>query len=70
MLAQCTDAGRLIERSRHAARNNPIATAIVERAEAIASGDAAGVAGVAGTFGDLGCPYQQARTSTLAHRMR
>ena len=70
VLADRTDAGPLIERSRHAARNNPIATAIVERAEAIASGDAAGVAGLAGTFGDLGCPYQQARTSTLAHRMR
>ena len=39
VLAHHPDAAARIERSRHAARDNPIATAIVERAAAIATGD-------------------------------
>jgi DNA-binding CsgD family transcriptional regulator len=58
-------AGR-IERSRHAARDNPIATAIVERAAAITTGDRDTLTRLAFTFARLGCPYQQARTARMA----
>jgi predicted ATPase/DNA-binding CsgD family transcriptional regulator len=64
------DAASRIERSRHAARDNPIATAIVERAAAIATGDRAVLDQCATTFGNLGCPYQQARTRSLATGLR
>jgi predicted ATPase/DNA-binding CsgD family transcriptional regulator len=59
------DAPARTARSRHAVRHNPIALAIVERAEAIASGDRAALARFAITFAQLGCPYQQARTGRL-----
>jgi hypothetical protein len=60
------DAAARIERSRHAARDNPIATAMVERAAAIATGDRDALVHLAVTFARLGCPYQQARTGQLA----
>jgi predicted ATPase/DNA-binding CsgD family transcriptional regulator len=60
------DAATRIERSRHAARDNPIATAIVKRAAAIATGDRDTLARLATTFAQLGCPYQQARTRRMA----
>jgi len=55
----------LDDRARHAARDNPIASAMVERAAAIASGDRTAVENLAATFAALGCPYQEARTRTL-----
>jgi hypothetical protein len=55
-----------VERSRHAARDNPLATAIVERAAAIATGDREKLVRLAITFAQLGCPYQQARTGRIA----
>ena len=55
-----------VERSRHAVRDNPIATAMVERAAAIVTGDHETLARLAITFGRLGCPYQQARTGRIA----
>jgi hypothetical protein len=55
-----------VERSRNAARDNPIATAIIERAGAIATGDREKLLGLAITFAQLGCPYQQARTGRIA----
>lgn len=60
------DAAERIRRSRPAARDNPIATGIVERAAAIATGDRDALARLAVTFARLGCPYQQARTDRLA----
>jgi hypothetical protein len=54
-----------IDRSRHAALDNPIATAMVECAAAIAAGDRDTLVHLAITFAQLGCPYQQARTSRL-----
>jgi hypothetical protein len=60
------DAAARVERSRHAARDNPIAAAMVERAAAVATRNRATVAHLATTFAQLGCPYQQARTSQLA----
>jgi hypothetical protein len=70
VLAGRPDAAERIRRSRHAARDNPIATAIVERAAAIAAGDYDMLARFAITFGQLGCPYQQTRTRRLAADLR
>jgi predicted ATPase/DNA-binding CsgD family transcriptional regulator len=66
VLGHYPDAGARVERSRHAARDNPIATAIVERAAAIAIGDREKLVRLAVTFAQLGCPYQQARTGRIA----
>ena len=64
------DAAARIVRSRHAARDNPIAAAMVERADAIATGDRDALVRLAITFAQLGCPYQQARTGRIAAGMR
>jgi predicted ATPase/DNA-binding CsgD family transcriptional regulator len=66
VLAGHAEAEERLGRSRHAARDNPIATAIVERAGAIAARDRAMLVSFAGTFAELGCPYQEARTVRLA----
>jgi predicted ATPase/DNA-binding CsgD family transcriptional regulator len=66
VLGHHPDAAPRIRRSRHAARDNPIAAAIVERAEALATGDHDGLVRLAITFAQLGCPYQQARTARIA----
>jgi hypothetical protein len=60
------DAQARIQRARHAARANPIAFAVVERAEAFAGADRTAVENFAETFEALHCPYQQARTGVLA----
>ncbi len=60
------NAAARVERSRHAARDNPIATAMVERAAALITGDREALARLAITFAGLGCPYQQARTARMA----
>ena len=66
VLAHHDDAPTRIDRARHAARDNPIASTIIERAAApIAVGDRSAVGNLAATFARLGCPYQEARTRTL-----
>ena len=60
------NAAARVEQSRHAARDNPIATAMVERAAVITTGDRETLARLAITFARLGCPYQQARTARMA----
>jgi predicted ATPase/DNA-binding CsgD family transcriptional regulator len=70
VLADHPDATSRIERSRHAARDNPIATAIVARAAAIAAGDHDALVRSVSTFARLGCPYQQARTGTITAGLR
>jgi predicted ATPase/DNA-binding CsgD family transcriptional regulator len=65
VLAHHDDALTRIDRARHAARDNPIASTVIERAAAIATGDQSAVADLATTFARLGCPYQEARTRTL-----
>ena len=55
-----------IEQARHAARDNPIASTVIDRAAAIAAGDRRAVESTAVTFARLGCPYQEARTRALA----
>ncbi len=66
VLARHHDVASRVERSRRAARDNPIAAAVVDRAEAIAAGDRDALVRLAITFAQLGCPYQQARTGGLA----
>jgi predicted ATPase/DNA-binding CsgD family transcriptional regulator len=57
-----------LERSRLVVRDNPIATAIVDRAAAIHAGEYGNLDRLATTFAQLGCPYQQERTSLLSLR--
>ncbi|MDX6207794.1 MAG: hypothetical protein QOE24_185, partial [Frankiales bacterium] len=45
---------------------NPVASAIVRRAQALAAGDRSGVLATADGFEDAGCHYQSARTLVLA----
>jgi hypothetical protein len=66
VLGHLDDAPSRIDRARHAARHNAIASAMVERAAAMATGDRNAVAGLASTFARLHCPYQEARTRTLS----
>jgi hypothetical protein len=66
VLAGRDDAPARIERARDAARHNPIASAMIERAVAFNAGDRAAVADLAATFEALGCPYQQERTAVIA----
>ena len=65
VLAQLPDAAERVDRSRHAARDNPIATAIVDRAAAVQSGARTVLDRLAATFTDLGCPYQHDRTRRI-----
>ena len=60
------EAENRLERSRHAARHNPIATAIIERSAAINAGAYDRLDHLASTFAQLGCPYQQGRTRQIA----
>jgi len=69
-LADHPDAAHRIDRSRHAARDNPIATAMVDRAAALTAHDHEALVPFAITFAQLGCPYQQARTGKLAAAIR
>ncbi len=66
VLAGRPDAADRITRGRNAARDNPIATAIVDRADAVAAGDHDRLVALAIMFARLGCRYQQARTGRLA----
>jgi hypothetical protein len=58
-------ADRLV-RARAATARNPIAAAIVDRADALAAGDTAGLLATAAAFDAAGCPYQRARALVLA----
>jgi hypothetical protein len=64
------DAGERIERGRDAARDNPIASAIVDRAAALFTGDDDTLARSASTFSSLGCQYQETRSAALMTRPR
>ena len=70
VLAHEPDAAARIVRSRRAARDNPIATAVVDRADALATGDRDALVRLAISLAQLGCPYQQARTGLMAARLR
>ncbi len=66
VLAGRPDALDRVEPAAHAARANPVALAIIERAAAIAAGDPSRLPALVGRFADAGCPYQAARTTLLA----
>jgi hypothetical protein len=66
VLTDRTDAGERLVRARGIAVGNPIATAIVNRAEAIRTGNRDGLVAAAEAFDAAACPYQQARTFVLA----
>jgi predicted ATPase/DNA-binding CsgD family transcriptional regulator len=66
VLVQHSDAGGRIGRARTTTLGNPIATAIVDRAEALLAGSRAGLLATAAAFDAAVCPYQQARTLVLA----
>jgi predicted ATPase/DNA-binding CsgD family transcriptional regulator len=66
VLARRDDGPERITRARSAARDNPIASAMVERAAAFAAGDRNAVEALAATFAGLACPYQQERTGVIA----
>jgi predicted ATPase/DNA-binding CsgD family transcriptional regulator len=66
VLADRPDAAERIGRARPAVAENPIADAIVDRAEALASGDREGVLGAAAALEGSGCRYQWARSLVLA----
>jgi hypothetical protein len=66
VLAGRDDASDRLERARFAARHNPIASAMIERAAAFAAGNRHAVEELAATFEALGCPYQQERTGVIA----
>jgi hypothetical protein len=66
VLARRVDAAERIERARLSVAANPVATAMVERAAALADGDADRVAAAAATLEPTGCVYQWARTLVMA----
>jgi hypothetical protein len=69
VFAHTADAHDRIRRARRATSDNPITTAIVERAAAIAAGDRPSLERLAAVFAALGSPYQHARTETLARKL-
>jgi predicted ATPase/DNA-binding CsgD family transcriptional regulator len=69
VLARRDNALSRIARARPAAKDNPIASAMVERAAALAARDLPAVEHLTATFAALGCPYQEARTHVLARQL-
>jgi hypothetical protein len=60
------DLGRRLSRAARATRDNPVATALVRRAAALAAGDLESMAHLAATLDGLGAAYQRDRTLRLA----
>jgi predicted ATPase/DNA-binding CsgD family transcriptional regulator len=66
VLARQPDAGERLGQARAIAAGNPIATAIVDRADALLNDNRDAVLATAAAFAAAGCPYQQARSLVLA----
>ena len=66
VLAELPDRRHRLERARFITVDNPVATAILDRAEAIDAGDIDRLPSVAAALRTAGCRYQQARTLVLA----
>ncbi|MFI6153810.1 ATP-binding protein [Kitasatospora sp. NPDC051170] len=66
VLAGAPDAADRLAAARTAVTGNPVAAALVERAEALLTGDTGRLLATAATLDAAGCPYQSARTLTLA----
>jgi hypothetical protein len=65
-LAESPDIDRLLAKATVAAQANPVATALVRRAAALAHGDRDDVAALVTTFDDLGAVYQRERSRQLS----
>jgi predicted ATPase/DNA-binding CsgD family transcriptional regulator len=66
VLARLPDAAGRIERARLSVAANPVATAMVDRAAALADGDADRLTAAAAALEPTGCAYQWARTLVMA----
>jgi predicted ATPase/DNA-binding CsgD family transcriptional regulator len=66
VLAGIPDAGKRVADARAVVAGNPVATAIVERAEALLGNDQERLLATADAFDAAGCRYQAARTTVLA----
>jgi predicted ATPase len=66
VLAKLVDRRDRLVRARFIVGHNPIASAIVDRAEAIDAGDIDGLMAAAAALDAAGCRYQRARTLVLA----
>ena len=66
MLARDPGADGHLATARRAASRNPVALALIRRAEALARDDAAAVRATAAAFAEAGYPYQESRTLLLA----
>ena len=66
VLAESPDANRRLTEARAVVAGNPVASAIVERADALLHHDEKRLLATADTFDAAGCPYQAARTLKLA----
>jgi hypothetical protein len=65
VLAGRSDADERLKRARTIARGNPIAGAIVDRADALRNDQRDGLRAAVAAFANAGCAYQQARTLVL-----
>ena len=66
VLAGSPEAADRLAEARTTVAGNPVASAIVERAEALLGGDRKRLLATADAFDAAGCPYQSARTLVLA----
>ncbi|WP_285778877.1 hypothetical protein [Microtetraspora sp. NBRC 13810] len=64
--AGSSDAGDRLAEARTVVAGNPVATAIVERAQALLDNDRERLLATADAFDTAGCRYQSARTLVLA----
>ncbi|HEV7657892.1 MAG TPA: LuxR C-terminal-related transcriptional regulator [Mycobacteriales bacterium] len=65
VLSGHAEAADRVRRAREATAGNPVATAVVERAAAVAGGDGDGLAAAAEALAEAGCHYQWARTLVM-----
>ncbi|HEX6150669.1 LuxR C-terminal-related transcriptional regulator, partial [Nocardioides sp.] len=66
VLAELPERHSRLDRARFVVRGNPIASAIVDRADALDNGDSDRLLAIAAALAAAGCRYQQARTLVLA----
>ena len=66
VLAVLPDRRNRLDRARFITRENPIASAMIDRADAIDTGDTDRLLAAAHALHDAGCQYQRARTLVLA----
>jgi predicted ATPase/DNA-binding CsgD family transcriptional regulator len=66
VLAELPDRRERLDRARFITANNPVAAAIVDRAEALAAGDTDRLLAAAAALDTAGCRYQWARTLVFA----